>query len=331
MLLAASISSCSKTDDIIDEPVDDGPRPFTDYEIVKGDDPFTFQFKSKSANYKNLEWRFGDDSLGTVESPSHVYLTTGKFEVNLTAVSESGSTARKLLVIDINPDSVLQITAVKTGVPNQVKFGINTKATIGSVSWKLDGETTSEEQAPLMTYAVGTLNPFTLKMTTAKGSVAELTKFATTEGIVSNVTNLVTTQVSKDNSGGPSANEGSLKIVDNNVETKLYLPGWGGSWSMQYLFPASTVIKYYGIGNGNDSPDRDPKVWTFEGSNDGINWTVLDSRTLDKNFYDQAGSKYMQMFYFAVTNPGSYAYYKYNVTSNFGSGDFQISEFRLYK
>jgi hypothetical protein len=331
LFFAASMVSCSNSDAVIEEQIVDGKRPLVKYEIVPGDDPFTFKFDNNSENYKNLEWRFGDDSLSTDVSPEHVFLATGRYEVNLTAISETGATARKLLVINIDPEDVLKINAVKTGVENQVKFDVTSAAVINAVEWTFGPENVSTELTPIMTYGVGTLNPFKLKVTTPKGSVVEIEKFGTTEGIVTNVTNLVKSSVSKDNGGGPSANEGSLKIIDNTVETKLYLSGWGGSWWMQFEFPSATAIKYYGIGNGNDSPDRDPKVWTLQGSNDGLNWTVVDTRTLEKNFYDQAGGKYKQMFYFAVTNPQPFIYYKYNVTSNFGSGDFQISEFRLYK
>jgi PKD repeat protein len=339
LFFAAAMVSCSNSNDVIEEQIVDGKRPLVKYEIVPGDDPFTFKFENNSENYKNLEWRFGDDSLSTDVSPEHVFLATGRYEVNLTAISEGGATARKLLVININPDDVVKINAVKTGLENEVKFSVASLAEIDAVEWTFGPEEVSVDPSPVMTYGIGTLNPFKLKMTTKKGSVVELEKFGTTEGIVTNVTNLVTSQVSKDNGGGPSANEGSLKIIDNNVETKLYLPGWGGSWSMQFQFPSETTIKYYGIGNGNDSPDRDPKNWTLEGSNDGINWTVVDTRAQAKNFYDQMtdrgatndDARYKKMFYFAVANPQAFAFYKYNVTSNFGSGDFQISEFRLYK
>ncbi len=274
---------------------------------------------------------FGDDSLSTDVSPEHVFLATGRYEVNLTAISETGATARKLLVINIDPNDVVKVDAVKTGVENEVKFNILSTANIGSVEWKFNAEHSSTELSPVMTYGAGTLNPVQIKVTTSKGSVVELEKFATTEGVVTNVTNLVKSSVSKDNGGGPSANEGSLKIIDNNVETTLYLSGWGGSWWMQFEFPSATVIKYYGIGSGNDSPDRDPKVWALQGSNDGLNWTDVDTRTLNDTFYKQAGDKYKQMFYYAVANPQAFVHYRYNVTSNFGSGDFQISEFRLYK
>ena len=65
---------------------------------------------------------------------------------------------------------------------------------------------------------------------------------------------------------------------------------------MQFSFPSETTIKYYGIGSGNDAQDRDPKEWTLQGSNDGINWTVVDTRVMEKNFFDQRGGKYKEMF-----------------------------------
>lgn len=35
--------------------------------------------------------------------------------------------------------------------------------------------------------------------------------------------------------------------------------------------------------SANDSPERDPKNWTFYGSSDGENWVVIDSQN-DQNF-----------------------------------------------
>ena len=301
------------------------------FDIVPGDDPFTFKFENKSENYEELEWRFGDDSLSAEVSPIHLYMRDGLYDVNLKATAKDGSTARKLIQVNVNADSIFKLTAVKTGVPNQIRFNINSKANIASSSWSFGGEGAETGTGPIVSFAEGTLNPFTLKVTTDKGSMSEITKLASTEGIVTNVTYAVSLQVSKDNSGGQNANEGSLKTIDNNVETKIYLGDWGGSWTMDFTFPSEKTIKFYGIGSANDSPDRDPKTWTLKGSNDGQTWTTLDTRSLTKNFYDQAGGKYKQMFYYSVADPKPYQYYRYELTANFGSSAVQISEFQLFQ
>ena len=325
-----AILSCSKSDDPIVEP-EASERPFVDFDIVPGDDPFTFKFENKSENYEQLEWRFGDDSLSAEVSPVHLYMRDGIYDVNLKATAKDGSTARKLIQVNVNADSIFKLSAVKTGVPNQIRFNIDSKANIVSSSWSFGGEGVQTGNGPVITFNEGTLNPFTIKVTTNKGSISEISKLASTEGIVSNITHTVSLQVSKDNSGGQNANEGSLNTIDNNIETKLYLGDWGGSWTMNFTFPVARTIKFYGIGSANDSPDRDPKEWTLKGSNDGQTWTTLDTRSQAKNFYDQAGGKYQQMFYFAVSNPKPYVYYRYEVTSNFGSSALQISEFRLFQ
>jgi len=324
LFFAASITSCSNSDDVVEEQIVEGKRPFVDFELVPTDDPFTFDIINKAENYKTLEWRFGDDSLGTDTTSRHTFMATGNYDVTLTAISESGSTAKKLVPVKLVPDSIVKITAPKTGT-NQVKFNLVSKAKIGSLLWTLDSETESTDAAPVMTYEPGTLNPFTLKLTTDKGSVVEVSKFATTEGVVTDVTNLVSLSVSGDNSGGANANEGSLKIIDNNLGTKLYM-GWPGSFWAQFAFPAAQTIKFYGIGTANDYGTRLAKDWTLQGSNDGINWEVIDTRT-----GISPGEVYGKMFYYAVANPKPYVFYKWNVTANNGDGGWQLSEFRLFR
>ena len=325
-----TIVSCSKSEEVIAEP-ETYERPFVDFDIVPGEDPFTFKFENKSLNYDKLEWRFGDDSLSSDVSPSHLYMRDGVYEVNLQATSKDGSIARKLLKVNVNADSIFKLSATKTGIANQVRFGINTDADIASSTWSFGGEGAESSTSPIVTFAEGSLNPFTLKVVTNNGSISEITKLASTEGIVSNVTYAVSLQVTKDNAGGQNANEGSLKLIDNNIDTKLYLPDFGNDWTMRFTFAEATAIKFYGLGSANDSQDRDPKTWTLEGSNDGQNWTLLDTRSLARNFYDQSGGKYKQMFYYAVANPKPYLYYRYHLTANFGSSAVQFSEFRLFK
>lgn len=45
-------------------------------------------------------------------------------------------------------------------------------------------------------------------------------------------------------------------------------------------FGAPVSTDAYRLGTGNDAPERDPVTWTVEGSNDNLNWDLLDSQTL---------------------------------------------------
>ncbi|MBC7416910.1 MAG: DUF5013 domain-containing protein [Pedobacter sp.] len=183
----AALASCSKKDDVKVEPVN-VERPFVDYTIVPGDDPFTFKFENTSKNYKELEWRFGDDSLSTKVSPEHVYPKAGIFEVNLKATSADGSTARKLLVIKIVADSIADFVAVKTDAENTVKFSSSSKSIIKSFKWTFHDGATSTEANPVKKYDPNKFFDASLDMVTAKGSVIQLKRKVTSGGSLVDVT-----------------------------------------------------------------------------------------------------------------------------------------------
>ena len=113
--------------------------------------------------------------------------------------------------------------------------------------------------------------------------------------------------------------------------------GWVG-----YKFPTSTVIGGYKI-TGNENIYRDidhvdnlvdidsletliaanPRNWTFEGSNDGFNWVILDTRS---NVTEWEGKDK----YFTIPNRVNYLYYRLNVSNSNGSDVTSIKELKMY-
>lgn len=323
-------------------------NPITDFEIIKDpNDAFKFSFKNLSSKHKKLEWRFGDDSLTTETNPTHLYPTTGKYLMNLTSYSETGHKSRKQVDISILTDSVVKITTQKTSVANQVKFGLIVKAPVASVLWTFKDVTpavTSTALDPVRTYAPGTFNTFTLKITTTGGSVINITSNnATTEGVLQDIVQLREGyEVSAENYYG--ANENSAKLLDNNLETKWTMGGRDGRlFTFPLLatlnFESKQTIKLYAIGNSNDNPNRDPKTWSLQGSNDGVTWEILDTRAMTKNFYDQMtalgattdAQRYKQLFYYAIASPKAFFKYRLAIASNFGDAAMQLNELRLYR
>lgn len=70
--------------------------------------------------------------------------------------------------------------------------------------------------------------------------------------------------------------EGGLNIFDNKVgggEAKFCCDG--GTWSATVHFPALTSLTHFTITSSDDAPERDPRVWQIQGSNDGVNFTNL--------------------------------------------------------
>ncbi len=83
-----------------------------------------------------------------------------------------------------------------------------------------------------------------------------------------------------------------------------------------YKFNEATKVNVLRVWNasdtygGYDSAGRSPKAWTFQGSNDGSNWTVLDTVT------DQTGwSSTGEMREYSFQNGTAYQYYKYDCTA----------------
>lgn len=333
LFVALSIASCSKNKGGVEIVDDEGPRPFVDYQVVKSadGDPFSFEFKNKSTNFKNLEWRFGDDSLSTEDSPKHLYLTTGLYEVTLKGIGEGGATGKKLVKINIHPDSVIKIKTAKTGTANQIKYTVESKAAIKTIEWtfnEVNPAAKVTDLSPVRTYAAGSFNTFSVKVTTVKGSVINLSKSVTTEGLAENITAAAVMTPSSNNS---NTNENAAKIVDNNLDTKVFLGSVALPLTFKFAYTAPQTVKIYGIGNANDSESRDPKVFTFEGSNDEANWEILDSQSLTTSLYTRGGGKFKQMHYFPIANPKPFAFYRLKVTAMWTSTNFQISEIRLYR
>jgi hypothetical protein len=342
--LTAVFSCSKKTNDVITDAAI--VNPISDYTITPDPaDGFTFKYNNLSKNYTKLEWRFGDDTLKTDDSPTHTFLGTGKFTTDLKTFSSTGNVSHKYTDINLTPDNILQISTAKTGVLYQLQFTATIKASIASILWTWNDvspsggttTTTSTDISPLKSFGIGTFNSFTCKVTTTKGSVVSITRNVTTEGIATDITqSKIDYKYTLDNTG--NSNENAPKLVDGNPDTKFgYYSSFPQPLIITLQFPAPVAVKLYAIEKGNDSQSsRDPKEWSIEASNDGTTWTEIDHQLLAKGFYDQlvalgqGANAYKRFFYYPIASPAAYAYYRWRIISVFGSA-FQIEEFRLYR
>ena len=85
---------------------------------------------------------------------------------------------------------------------------------------------------------------------------------------------------------------------------------------INYDFGEPTYINRYRMLGSNDAEYTTvPKSWTFEGSNDGDNWTVLDTRTGQTWSSGQVRS-------YSFQNDDAYVYYKFDCTELNGATDY---------
>jgi hypothetical protein len=69
---------------------------------------------------------------------------------------------------------------------------------------------------------------------------------------------------------GSAQLEGGFDVFDNKVgggEAKFCCDG--GVWSLTVEFPEYVSLTHFTITSSNDAPERDPRVWEIQGSNDG--------------------------------------------------------------
>jgi len=120
------------------------------------------------------------------------------------------------------------------------------------------------------------------------------------------------------------AAESAEDVFDSNTATRWFA-GRDSVGSVQYDFGGgrAPVIERYTVTSANDVPERDPRDWEFQGSNDGTSWTTLDTQngqTFPARFYEME---------YAVAKPAAYRYYRLNVTANSGAPALQVADIKL--
>jgi hypothetical protein len=137
------------------------------------------------------------------------------------------------------------------------------------------------------------------------------------------VTDKAKISVNFENSGGATAGEGSLKLVDNDFNSKFLINPYQPTFYMQLSFPAAQQVASYTLTSGNDAAGRDPKDWKLSGSADGTTWVDLDVRT-GESF---SGRNLTKTYNFKNLVP--YNYYRISITAVASGTLFQLSEWRV--
>ncbi|MBN2485718.1 MAG: fibronectin type III domain-containing protein [Bacteroidales bacterium] len=118
------------------------------------------------------------------------------------------------------------------------------------------------------------------------------------------------------------AGEGIENVTDGKPATK-FLTRNNSFWII-FESNTSAVVNKYALTSANDFANRDPKAWTFYGSNDGMNWKALSIQS-NQNFLKRFERK---VYLFNNTSP--YRFYKLQVTQNHGDANTQLSEFEVW-
>jgi len=124
---------------------------------------------------------------------------------------------------------------------------------------------------------------------------------------------------------GNGASQDATRAFDNTISTKWYNYQTTGIIWLQYQYcnGAAFAVNSYTLTSANDMPLRDPKALNLLGSNDGINYALLDSRT------GIVFTSRFQTLTFTFANTAVYKYYKFEFTANPGNDGLQLAEIEL--
>ena len=112
-------------------------------------------------------------------------------------------------------------------------------------------------------------------------------------------------------------------LIDSNFTSKYLAFNYNTDLYVQLAYASSRKIDAYTITSGNDAPERDPKNFNLQGSNDGTTWTTIDSRS-NESFLGRNLTRT-----FNLATEAEYSYYRLNITSINGASLIQVSEWRL--
>ncbi|MGM1044908.1 MAG: SPRY domain-containing protein [Bacillota bacterium] len=102
------------------------------------------------------------------------------------------------------------------------------------------------------------------------------------------------------------------RAFDNGDSTQwVTSSGLTTGW-LSYEFSKKRKIGRYALVGSWTQSTMSPKNWTFEGSNDGVSWTVLDTRENEVNWAIRERREY------EIDSKDMFAYYRINVSANNG-------------
>lgn len=115
--------------------------------------------------------------------------------------------------------------------------------------------------------------------------------------------------------------ETDQKLLDHDPTTK-WLAFESQTWIEVELSEPQAVVTY-AFTSANDAPGRDPKDWTFAGSYDGSEWTILDQRSGE--FF----SGRFETKVYDIANSDPYPFYRWVITATAGDSLTQLADIAI--
>jgi len=195
----------------------------------------------------------------------------------------------------------------------------NMSANASAYSWTFEGGTpaSSSDFEPTVTY--NTLGVYQVSLTATNALGASDTEIKTAYITVTQPEVDIT-----DDGGTITTESGSDgdNLIDNNNYTNFQADN-EACW-IDYHATKFYIAESYSITSRNRNNDnRCPFTWTFEGSDDGVTWTLLDSQT--NQYFNRNETRN-----FSFPNSSVFNYYRLDITESRGGSDVAFAELQIF-
>jgi hypothetical protein len=258
----------------------------------------------------------GFNAVAWVDTATNsVSANQGGEQFDISAANTGSTTFRGLAAYLYGPPTINDIVNIGDALPG-TSFTMNNAPT-GAICWQILLDEKAPDDEPWSATDGDFAVDLKLDSVSLDGTGGITTPFS------GDVTGRVTAFAE---SGENPPSETTEKLADGLTSTKWLVNTATGY--VQYDFGADVTreIKRYRMTSANDAQDRDPMDWTLQGSNNGTDFTVLDTRT------NEAFANRLEVKELRVTTPGEYRYYRLDITANKSSGSttiIQLAEWRL--
>jgi hypothetical protein len=110
---------------------------------------------------------------------------------------------------------------------------------------------------------------------------------------------------------------------NSNPPEDFWAEEFTGSNYVGYDFEVVTTIEAYSLISNVDTKERDAKSWTFQGSNDNVNWTVID----EINGFEF--TERLEKASFKLDEAVNFRFYRLLFSENWGSDRIVVQEFEF--
>ncbi len=203
-------------------------------------------------------------------------------------------------------------------------FGYDDEGTETAIFTKALNFPTRGSRLTYSTSPTKSFKQFKLKVNEANGTSVRLADFELYGTAIAESDNpILIAPTTVDASAPALANSEAIGRINDGNRLYHYRAAFDEPVSVTYTLSDTVCVNAYSITASKSEQTRDPASWRLEGSKDGDNWTLLDTRS-DETF----SHRYATQFYFLNTTE-VYNIYRLTVTAVNGGNQLQIGELQL--